>query len=233
MTTAQQATDSLFGQHTRKAVPLPAPGHIPAPTIGLPVSKPNANSKKAADAAMKASGEAIADELIRTEAAHGARLMVYLTRLAQLSQAGRTGFRVTIKDRLDAERSNLQMLKGNPKQGIPEDPDYAIRAREVRSMTTRVSELVTFSKAVDQGFGPDNYAGADFYRTIALARAYLTGDSAGPTQKRGRPATPFLDKLKKFLSENAETDKDLNDAAKLAANMAKLKAVKADETGVA
>ena len=70
--------------------------------------------------------------------------------------------------------------------------------------------------------GVGNLQPVDPFHTItAKARLHLQSNASG----RGRPATPFIDKLKKFINDNAQDlDKDYAAAAEFTAMLVKLRA---------
>lgn len=141
-----------------------------------------------------AQGQAIAELLIRNVQEQGQKLRRFLMDLVGLSQAGRQGFRVAVTDHLKAIRRHVNAVKGTP--------EHAAYAAASRSAGVRLSEAVTFSKAIDAGFSPE-FEGMPYHSMIGAARTVLASESAvGPTVKRGRKATPNIDKLLAYAVKN-------------------------------
>ena len=108
------------------------------------------------------------------------------------------------------------------------DPEHAIYAKTARSALTMLTNMRTIAKAMNAGFVvPVHMDGAEprhdsrgdlmpvnpFDWTLTQSRAYLETHAADGKEKAMRPGRPkkaFLDKLKKFIDENAG-----DDAAKL------------------
>jgi hypothetical protein len=179
-----------------------------------PVGKPAADTEKANAKANEGLGEVLAIRFMDCVKEQSGTLRRFLSNIADGDAHYRKGFRVTLVRRLKDMRAYVKAVKGTP--------DEAIYSASLRSAGVRVSEAVTFSKAVDAGFSPD--MNQNYHALIAQSRVYLTkGEGVGPTRRKGRPATPFLDKLKKFLTENAKTTEQLHQAAEFAETLAKLR----------
>lgn len=194
-------------------VSMPAAGNIQPPNVTNPIGKGPTNQKAANDKAMQAKGAAVAINLIKECERQAGSLKRFLVDIHGLTQSGRTSFRVEIKKSLDTMRATLKALEGTP--------EYDVMAPAVRSSVVRVSEAVTFSKAIDAGFDVDMDT-ESYHVLVTSARIFLNGQSAaaaesnnegdptatpvGPTRRRGRKATPILDKVKKFLKNNVKPE---------------------------
>lgn len=140
-----------------------------------------------------ARGQAVAALLVKAAQEHGNYLKRFLMDIVQLSQNGRSGFRVAVSKHLRDIRRHVNAVKGTP--------EYAAYAAAARSAGVRLSEAVTFSKAVDAGFMP-NFEGIPYHSMIGSARTMLASESAvGPTQKRGRKATSAVDKAIAYIAK--------------------------------
>ena len=148
-----------------------------------------------------AKGQAVAELLIRSVQEQAGRLRRFLMDIADLTQAGRSGFRVAVTKHLRDIRKHVNAAKGTP--------EYAAYAASGRSAGVRLSEAVTFSKAVDAGFSPE-WEGMPYHTMIGAARTVLASESAvGPTVKRGRKAASPVDKAIAYLAKLGLTHNDL------------------------
>jgi hypothetical protein len=144
-----------------------------------------------ASAGEKAKGAAVADLLVKAVQEQGNKLRMFLVNIAELTQDGRSAFRVAVQAHLRQIRKHVQAVKGTP-----EEPAYAASAR---SAGVRLSEAVTFSKAIDAGFSPE-WEGVPYHSMIGFARTFLQAEAAvGPTQRRGRKATSPVDKALAYI----------------------------------
>lgn len=158
--------------------------------IGLKLDKGQIN-KDNADAGMKARGEGIADMLVRCVKDQQTTLKRFLVDIAALDQQGRKAFRLSVNKHLKNIRAHVNSAKGTPEE--------AAWATTGRSAGVRLSEAVTFSRACDAGYTPA-FAEMPYHSCIGMARTFLQSESStGPTVRRGRKATPVLDKVKQFL----------------------------------
>lgn len=172
--------------------------------IGIKEDK-GAQNKGAADLAMVGIGTAVATAMLGALKEQAVSLKVYLTRIRELSQPGRTGFRVEVERLRKLARTEIKKLKGGE--------HYAGWLRTQKSAFARFSEAVTFSKAVDVGYSPDM---SESYHVICgKAGAFLASrsEASGPAVRRGRKATPIEDKIAVYL---AKAKKDGADMAKVA-----------------
>lgn len=177
---------------------------IPPQNLTMPVSKSSPNSEAAHKKADAARGSAVAEMLVKELLRQEIKLVKFLRNIADLGQQGRTGFRETLKKKQGDLKALLDFYQ--------EDSfEYKATKAAHASATTRMSEIKVFSEAVDMGF---EFSDDETYpMIIAAARLFKKGEAMdensfginggkGPTRRRGRPATPFADKFKKFLADN-------------------------------
>lgn len=163
--------------------------------------------------AMEQRGEAIADLLIAEVKEQSGTLKRFLQDVYGLDQAGRKAFRVQVQHHLKQIRAHVVAKKGTPEGDV-----YATTAR---SAGVRLSEATVFSRAVDAGYSPDFTTGT-YHSCVAQARAYLDSDAAnGPTARRGRKASPFIDKVKALTLKQTPSAADMALAAELLIEMSK------------
>lgn len=172
--------------------------------VSAPTDKAAFN-QQAHDRADIAKGQAVAELLIKGVQEQAGKLRRFLMDLVDLSQAGRSGFRVAVNQHLKEIRKHVNAVKGTP--------EHAAYAAAGRSAGTRLSEAITFSKAVDAGFSPE-WERMPYHAMIGAARIVLASESAvGPTQRRGRKAIPNVDKLVAFAIKLGCSPDDLKAAA--------------------
>jgi hypothetical protein len=190
-----------------------------AVTIGLPVGKPTTDVKKANDSASQAKGVACAEVAFTLLVSQFGALKRVVTDLKALDVPGRKAFRITIKGKLFEQRAWLKAQKAQ--HG---DDAIEVAARALRSLTTKTSQLEALSTALDRGWQPDIEAHT-YPMLCSLAVAYNRANaSSGPTRRKGRPETAFIDKLKAFMVREAGDDSGkLRDAAIFCNTLAKVK----------
>ena len=160
--------------------------------IGIKEDKTK-QSKSAADLAMAARGGAIAHLFVAHVRDRAAGLKRFLVDIQGLTHEGRMGFRTSLGEELKAMRKNTKSAEGTVNE--------AAWKSAARSYGVRISEAVTFSRAVDAGYSPE-MEGMNYHALIGEARVFLDAESTtGPTVKRGRKATPTLDKVKAYLEK--------------------------------
>lgn len=160
----------------------------------LSVQSGHADPKSAADSGMEARGSALARTFLAEVRHQSGILARYLAEIAALDQTGRRQFRVDITAHLNQMREHVKA-----------NPDNPVFQKAFNSAQVRISEARTFSKAIDAGMEFD--ASQPYHALIAAARLTLESSSAtGPTQRRGRPAKPLLDKFKAWLEKNASPE---------------------------
>ena len=153
--------------------------------------------KAAQDSGMQARGSAIAVSLFNLVKAQAGDMLRYLKDITDLNQAGRTEFRKVLEQKRREMRSTAKEFAGSPFEDVTK--------RTGASAFVRISEALSFSKAVDAGFVPDFDTG--YHWNIAEGRAFLESQSAtGPTMKRGRKAQTKVQKACAFLDKLGLTD---------------------------
>lgn len=187
---------------------------VMAPPIAVqnlykPVSAASIDTAAANKKADGAKGKAVAHNLIKELLKQEVSLVRYLRNIAELGQEGRTQFRTALKDNI-GELKALLALGGAKGPDDKESYEYKMIRQAHATATVRMSEIKVFSEACDIGF---TFADGETYPCIiSAARMFKQGiaapgengavDGVGPTRRRGRPATPFADKFKKFLADN-------------------------------
>ncbi|HET8686562.1 MAG TPA: hypothetical protein VFM18_07845 [Methanosarcina sp.] len=168
-----------------------------------------------------AQGEALANVFIDTVQNQGNSLMRFVKDLFDLSLDGRKAFRVKIEHMLKEQRAYVREQDGTPQ--------HEQLKKALASASVRLSEAVTISKAFDAGFNPvweqdstgkwlcrhaDQYH--NYHSVVSLARLFLdTSASNGPTVKRGRKATPLLEKAVNYISKLGLTEEEMEKLAEL------------------
>lgn len=176
------------------------------------------NQHAANQLAMAARGESCARLFLAECKGQGDSLKRFLGDVVEMDQEGRKAFRVTLNAQLKSYRKEV-----NEGKDTPEKPYLQASAR---SAGTRISEATTFSRAIDAGYSPD-FDGFTYHQMIGMSRTFLQSESAtGPTQRRGRPATPILDKVKAFLNKLEPTTEQYKEIHTLVMTMGKIKEVK-------
>lgn len=133
----------------------------------------------------QARGKALAATLLAECKGQGSTWGRYLQDMLGLEAEGRKAF-----------RSEIASSVKNPKDLELNDAEKTAQ----RSAKVRLSEFVTISKALDAGLSiPKDWA---FHYTVGQARTFLQS-SAASMSKRGRKATPSLDKVKAYLIKMA------------------------------
>lgn len=175
--------------------------------IGIQVDK-GAQNKGAADKGLTARGVALAEGLITfLKSEERGKLKRVLVDIVELDQQGRKAFRLRLLAERKAINAHVKAAEGTD--------DHAMMKKAANVAGARMSESMSFAKAVDAGYYPElvkskdgtsDFPGVGYSACIALARTYLESQSAaGPTVKAGRKATPVLDKVKAYL-EKLEKD---------------------------
>ena len=168
-----------------------------------------------------AQGDALADAFVETVKSHGNALMRFMKDLFDLSLDGRKAFRVKIEHILKEQRAYVASFK--------DKPEHEHLSKTFASFQVRMSEAVTVSKAYDAGYNPvwetdstgkwaasSNGKWHGYHSLIGEARVFLSsGASGGPTMKRGRKATPALEKAVNYIAKLGLTDEELAKLAEL------------------
>lgn len=183
--------------------------------IGIVENKAKQN-KSAADLAMAARGGAIAHLFVAHVRDAATSLKRFLVDIQGLTHEGRIGFRTSLGEELKAMRKNTKASEGTVNE--------AAWKSSSRSYGVRISEAITFSRAVDAGYSPE-MANMNYHALIGEARVFLDAESTtGPTVKRGRKATPTLDKVRAYLEKAKLTPQELEAVAHICEELAAPKA---------
>lgn len=166
-------------------------------------------SHAAAVAGSVAQGQALAGQVVAYARNEGNTLKGFLKGISELSQEGRTAFRVTLDVTLKAIAENIKAL-GNTTEA----------KRAAGSARVRISECRKFSVACDLGFSFANNAHETYTALIALSRLHTESSAtAGPTRRRGRVPSTWQVKLAKYV-EGLGLDADgLREACKVVAQV--------------
>jgi hypothetical protein len=174
-----------------------------------PVSKGQIDTEAANKKADGNNGKAVATMLVKELLKQEIKLVLFLRNIADLGQEGRTQFRVVLKEKQGKLKELLAFHEKDSYQ-------YVLVKQAHATATVRMSEIKVFSEACDIGFTFDE--SETYPAIIAAARMWKQGQASdeinadgnlemkGPTRRRGRPATPFADKFKKFLADNVTAD---------------------------
>lgn len=135
-------------------------------------------------------GRALAETAIAEARHQGSAWGRVYRSMLQLEAEGRAGFRSEIA-------AHQKAMQGHVKAASVDGPNKVYETTK-RSAMVRLSELTTISKALDAGgdFEPD----WPFHYAVGQARTLLNSLSMGST--KGRKATPWMDKVKKYLTDN-------------------------------
>lgn len=179
----------------------------------VPVGKPTINVIEANKLGMEARGAAIADLFIKEVKDQAGVLKRYLSDIVALDQFGRKAFRTTISHHLKDMRAYVKAREGKA--------DHDQFKKSLASAQVRLSEAMTFSKAVDAGYLP-NVLKESYHSIIAASRVFLASEAAtGPTQRRGRKATPIVEKVRNYLFKLELDKKQLAEVAACVLDWAK------------
>jgi hypothetical protein len=182
----------------------------------------------------EAAGYALAESAIGFVKNQAADLVRIVARLSVGSVETRAAFMKYLGQHTRQMQAHVKTT-----EGTPENEMYKKASASAR---TRVSEMTTIAKAMNGGYElavkRDDTTGVplvsangqhipvlNFHYIVAECRVFLQSDAAG---KVGRPAKPFLDKLKAFMLKETEgmdielARKVYADAAEATAMMVKL-----------
>lgn len=150
-----------------------------------------------------ARGQAVAVRFMAHVKEQAVSLLRYLVDIHGMTQEGRKEFRVHINKALKEMREQVKELEGHA--------EHDVWKATLRSAGVRVSEAVTFSKAVDAGVPfhvKDNQIfdaegrKLGYHFAVKMAGHFLHAEAAtGPSVRRGRKAKPVADKLLHYVSE--------------------------------
>lgn len=175
----------------------------------------------------EAKGAAVASAMISEIKQQAGALKRFLIEIRDLDHAGRKSFRVAVQHFLKKMRATVLTKEGTPEHGA-----YAATAR---SAAVRMSEAVSFSKACDAGYNPEDLDSGSYHYQVSLAREFLNAEAVaqtdaegnviepvGPTRRRGRKATPFIDKVKNLVNKDKPSIEDVKLASEMLAQMAEI-----------
>lgn len=141
-------------------------------------------------------GAALADLFMRYVEQQSTTLKTVLRDLTTLAPAGREEFRRRV-DSIRKERNKFVL----DHKGMPEHD----RLKKVnQSASVRLSEAVSFSKAIDLQYMPDWEQ--SYHVIVTDARMVLEANASGA--KRGRKAKTEIEKAKEFLAKLALTGEE-------------------------
>jgi hypothetical protein len=160
--------------------------------VAAMVQHVRANVDGSASSGYAAKGKALADMVIAEARHQGTIWHRFYKDLIGLEAEGRKAFRSEINKHTRAMTEHVKANSDDPKNTNP------VWAGARRSAITRLSELTTISNALDTGVEMEE--SWPFHFAVAHAREVLRSQGVG--SKKGRPAKPWLDKLKDFISKN-------------------------------
>lgn len=131
----------------------------------------------------------------------------YAAKLSVLHEKARDAFMAEMRKHIKQMREHVKVVE--------DTPEHVVYKKAAASAGTQISNLMAVAKALNAGYvleiqrDPDtghplvNATGdhicvKPFYTIVAEARVFNDSQAGGP----GRPKTPWLDKLKKFILDN-------------------------------
>lgn len=162
----------------------------------------------------QAKGKALADLVIAEARTQAGAWKRYYRSLLELESEGRKAFRSALNAHMKAMQGHVVANSPNGKDDLD-----IVFAGAKRSAAVRLSQFNTISRALDLGVEMDKDWPIDY--AVSFAREFLRSQSAG--DKRGRPAKPWLDKVKEFLSKTVP-EGEMSTCLELVETMAALKA---------
>lgn len=133
----------------------------------------------------------------------------YAAKLVDLHEKARDAFMSELRKHVKQMREHVADKKGTV--------DHAVYKKAAASAQTQISNLMAVAAAMNAGYVLEIQRDPDtghplvsttgekipvkpFYTIVAEARLFNDSQASG----RGRPKTPFLDKLKKFILDNQD-----------------------------
>lgn len=176
----------------------------------------------------EAKGSAIASAMISELKQQAGALKRFLQEIYELDHAGRKAFRVAVSHFLKKMRATVLTKEGTA--------EHSTFKKTAASAGARMSEAVSFSKACDAGYQPKDLNAGSYHYQVSLAREFANAEAAaiqvdadgnviepvGPTRRRGRKATPFIDKIKNLVNKDKPSIDDVKLAAEMLAQMAEI-----------
>jgi hypothetical protein len=156
-----------------------------------------------------AQGEAVAVLVIRSVKDSLTTGLMMLKEIQQLTQEGRQKFRAKLEEHLASIREQVRASGKTAKEAKDEETAkaHAMLKGAAAVWRVRISEYLTFAKAVDHGYGLEPKLG--YAKVMTGARMLLaSGVTSGPTKKRGRQRIDVREKVLKYLSDRL-TDKGI------------------------
>lgn len=199
---------------------------------GIPPVKKQDDTAKQAAKSDEAAGYQLAQSVIAEQQGQRGIWLKYAAKLIPLTVAARVSF-------MGALASHIKDVKAHAKAAEERnDPEASAYQKAAASAVQQLSNMRTVARALNagfiipvktDGFGALYNAVGDmipvnpFDWTLANARLYLETHAADGKAKKGRPAKPFLDKLKKFMEDNAQTAEEVKAAKEFIDTYAALK----------
>jgi hypothetical protein len=178
---------------------------------GASVSTP----KRAGNDAPAAQGEALASLFLKEVQNQADIFKRFALDLVPLVYEARRAFRSALSKHLKEMRAHVK--------ASGDAPNFK---KAMASAVVRVSEITTISHALDAGMKLNKKH--PFHTMVAEARVFREAqasgenDANGPTRRRGRKATPVLDKVKNYLNKLELTPAQLEEIAEMVATMAQV-----------
>lgn len=131
----------------------------------------------------------------------------YAAKLGVLHEKARDAF-------MSEMRKHVKQMREHVKD-VENTPEHVVYKKAASSAGTQISNLMAVAKAMNSGYvleisrdpdtghplvnaTGDHIPAKPFYTIVAEARVFNDSQAGGP----GRPKTPWLDKLKKFILDN-------------------------------
>lgn len=198
-------------------------------------------SKQELDAE-KAKGEAMGASMLAEHQAQRGLWLKWIGKLIPCTVTCRAAIRTYLDRHIKQMREHVKVAEADRH---PERESYKKAAASAQVM---LSCITTIIRAMNAGYKVDCLTEEDgtlrhdsqgnlipakpFDWILAQSRVYLSTHAAngGEKKKRGRPAASFLDKLKKFLKENAKDTDSMKSAVEFCeARLARMEHGQADE----
>lgn len=155
----------------------------------------------------EAQGWAVCQSVIADAKGVGNIWLRHVAKLYDLSTQARESFGKYLRQHIKQMGEHVKAQEGNP--------EHALYQKAHRSARTQLSNLLVIARAMNAGYQPevkveDTRIVRDvqgnviivqpFYTVLAEAKVFVESDAKG----RGRPAKPWLEKVKKFILDNQD-----------------------------
>lgn len=155
----------------------------------------------------EAQGWAVCQSVIAEAQGIGNVWLRHVAKLYDLSTQARESFGKYLRQHIKQMGEHVKAQEGNP--------EHELYSKAHKSARTQLSNLLVIARAMNAGYQPEvkaedgrisrTQAGyviiiQPFYTVLAEAKVFTESDAKG----RGRPAKPWLDKLKKFILDNQD-----------------------------